>query len=260
MPPSEWSAAVPKGDQAARCHLFHACYSVLLKENTAMHVASGAMLDRWTGLSDEDVVARVLQGETALFEVLMRRHNERLYRAARAIVRDGREAEDVMQQAYVNAYTHLRQFDGRARFSTWLTRIAVHEAIARARRRGRYEPLESDTRAVETMMPPTPAADPEQQAFAREIGALLEWAVDRLADGNREVFMLREVEGMSTLETAQVLDVSEDVVKTRLSRAKAALRRDLLERAGMAAGNAFTFHQTRCDRVVAAVFARLGVQ
>ena len=108
-----------------------------------MHMVSGAVLERWTGLSDEDVVSRVVQGQTALFEVLMRRHNERVYRAARAILRDEREAEDVMQQAYVNAYAHLRQFYGRAAFVTWLTRIAVNEAIARARKLGRYEPLES---------------------------------------------------------------------------------------------------------------------
>src|SRR5262245_61690405 len=87
-------------------------------------------------LSDEEVVTRVVAGETTLFEILMRRHNERLYRAARAILRDDGEAEDVMQQAYVNAYTHLRQFDGRAKFATWLTKIAVYEALARARRRG----------------------------------------------------------------------------------------------------------------------------
>ena len=93
-----------------------------------MHMVSGAVLERWTGLSDEDIVSRVVQGQTALFEVLMRRHNERIYRAARAILRDDREAEDVMQQAYVNAYAHLRQFDGRAAFATWLTRIAVNEA------------------------------------------------------------------------------------------------------------------------------------
>jgi RNA polymerase sigma-70 factor (ECF subfamily) len=96
-----------------------------------MHVVSAPVLEGWTLLSDEQVVSRVLAGQTALFEVLMRRHNERLYRAARAILRDESEAEDVMQQAYVNAYTHLRQFDGRSKVSTWLTRIAVHEALAR---------------------------------------------------------------------------------------------------------------------------------
>src|SRR6478735_9019761 len=107
-----------------------------------MHIVSGAVLERWSGLSDDRIVAQILEGQTALFEVLMRRHNERIYRAARAILRDDREAEDVMQQAYVNAYAHLRQFDGRAAFATWLTRIAVHEALARARRRSRYQQLD----------------------------------------------------------------------------------------------------------------------
>ncbi len=223
-----------------------------------MHVVSGAMLERWTALSDEEVVARVLQGQTPLFEVLMRRHNERVYRAARAILRDDREAEDVMQQAYVNAYAHLRQFDGRAKFSTWLTKIAVYEAIARARKRGRYEPLDEAPGGLERFMPTSPAPDPEHQAFARELSAMLESAVDGLADGYREVFMLREVEGLSTAETAAVLDLGEDVVKTRLSRAKAKLRRDLLDRAGAGVASAFTFGQARCDRVVAAVFARIS--
>ena len=223
-----------------------------------MHVVNAAVAERWTTLSDEEVVARVVQGQTALFEVLMRRHNERLYRAARAILRDDREAEDVMQQAYVNAYVHLRQFDGRAQFSTWLTRIAVNEAIARARRLGRYEPLDTET-TTPGMMAVSSIADPERQAYAREMGTLMESAIDGLPDGNREVFVLREVEGMSTSETAEALGDSEDVVKTRLSRAKAALRRELVARVGMAAPQAFAFHQSRCDRIVAAVFQRLGL-
>jgi RNA polymerase sigma-70 factor (ECF subfamily) len=229
-----------------------------MKEPDPMHVVNATVLDRWTGLSDDEIVARVLQGQTALFEILMRRHNERVYRAARAILRDDREAEDVMQQAYVNAYAHLRQFDGRAQFSTWLTRIAVHEAIARARKRGRYEPLDGGRDGVHAVIPMSPAPDPERQAFARELGALLESAVDGLGDGYREVFMLREVEGMSTAETAAALDISEDLVKTRLSRARAALRRDLLDRAHATAPGAFTFGQARCDRVVAVVFERIG--
>jgi RNA polymerase sigma-70 factor (ECF subfamily) len=223
-----------------------------------MHMVSGPVLERWVGLTDEDIVSRVLQGQTALFEVIMRRHNQRLYRVARAIVRDEKEAEDVMQQAYVNAYAHLRQFDGRAKFLTWLTKIAVNEAQARARKLGRYEALDSDTGNVETFVSASQAPDPEHLAFSRELGALLETAVDALVDGCREVFVLREVEGLSTLEAAQVLGVSEDVVKTRLSRAKAALRRDLLDRAGLGAAQAFPFHQLRCDRVVAAVFERIG--
>jgi RNA polymerase sigma-70 factor (ECF subfamily) len=214
--------------------------------------ASAAPSDR----TDEDVVLQVLDGDTAMFELLMRRHNERIYRAARAITRDDREAEDVMQQAYVNAYSNLRQFQGRAQFATWLTRIAVNEALASVRRRGRYESLDGQSPKVESM-PVTAGPDPERQAFATELGDLLERAIDELPDGAREVFMLREVEELSTAETAASLDVSEDVVKTRLSRARAALRAALLARAGAEAANAFRFYRPRCDRVVAAVLERI---
>jgi len=223
-----------------------------------MHLVNAAVLERWQTLSDEQIVAQVVGGHTALFEVLMRRHNERIYRAARAIVRDEREAEDVMQQAYVNAYAHLRQFDNRAKFSTWLTRIAVNEALARARRLGRYEPYDEMTPVAGDMDMTRQQPDPERQAFARELSTLIESAVDGLPDGAREVFVLREIEGLSTAETAECLGVSEDVIKTRLSRARAALRRDLFERAGLAASNAFRFERPRCDRVVAAVMERIG--
>lgn len=220
-----------------------------------MTVQTGS-IHRPAALTDEEIVPRILAGETSLFEVLMRRHNERVYRAARAILRNEDDAEEVMQQAYVNAYVHLEQFDGRASFATWLTKIAVHEALARARRRGRFEPL--DDRSLETMMPTSSPPDPERQAFGRELGALIEAAVDSLGDGHREVFMLREVQGLSTAETADILDLSEDVVKTRLSRARMALQRDLLDRTGAAAASAFTFGQGRCDRIVASVLARIA--
>lgn len=223
-----------------------------------MHVVNAAVLEQWNQLSDEEVVAQVLHGQTALFEVLMRRHNERIYRAARAIVRDDREAEDVMQQAYVNAYAHLRQFGGHARFSTWLTRIAVNEALARVRRRGRYEPFDDDNPVTETFMPRTFPQSPEKQAYASELRGLLEAAIDHLSDGAREVFMLREVEGLATAEVAQALGVSEDVVKTRLSRARAVLRRDLLDRAGAAVPDVFRFERPRCDRIVSAVLDRIA--
>jgi RNA polymerase sigma-70 factor, ECF subfamily len=120
----------------------------------------------------------VLAGNTALFELLMRRYNERIYRAARSIVRDEQEAEDIMQQAYVNAFTHLRQFNGSAQFSTWLTRIAINEALARVRRRGRYEALDDDLSNVEPFMSTNPVQNPERQAFVGELRGLLEWAID----------------------------------------------------------------------------------
>jgi RNA polymerase sigma-70 factor (ECF subfamily) len=222
-----------------------------------MLVVSGTILDRWTALSDEEVVTRVLDGQTALYEVLMRRHNERVYRAARSIIRDEDEAEDVMQQAYVNAYLHLRQFDRRAKFSTWLTRIAIHEALARARKSGRYTTVDfggEEHPAVDEQ----PSRNPEHRAFAGELRGLLESSIDQLPDGLREVFMLREVDGLSTGETAECLGVSEDVVKTRLSRSRAALRRQLSERAGIFAPETFRFPQPRCDRVVAGVLARIS--
>jgi RNA polymerase sigma-70 factor (ECF subfamily) len=209
---------------------------------------------------DGEVIAQVLAGHTGQFELLMRRHNERVYRAARAIVRDEHEAEDVMQQSYVNAFTHLRQFTGAAQFSTWLTRIAVNEALARVRRRRLYEVFEEghEASSVEPFMSGHPSDDPERQAFAGELRDLLERAIDQLPDGMREVFVLREVEGLSTLDVAECLGVSEDVVKTRLSRGRATLRRRLLDRTGAAAADAFRFQRPRCDRVVAQVFARIA--
>lgn len=223
-----------------------------------MHVVSARVLEQWNALTDEQVVAQVVNGQTALFEVLMRRYNERVYRVARAIVRDEQEAEDVMQQAYLNAYAHLRQFTGKARFSTWLTKIAIHESLARVRRQGRYEQFDDDVSNVESVMMQTPPRDPERQAFTGELRALLEWAIDQLPDGAREVFVLREVEGASTAEVAESLSVSEDVVKTRLSRARAALRRVLLDRTGATAPEVFRFYRPRCDRVVERVLSTIA--
>jgi hypothetical protein len=110
-----------------------------------------------------------------------------------------------MQQAYVNAFTHLRQFNGSAQFSTWLTRIAINEALARVRRRGRYETFDDDLSNVEPFMSTNPVQSPERQAFAGELRGLLEWAIDTLPDGMREVFVLRDVEGLSTAEVAESL-------------------------------------------------------
>jgi RNA polymerase sigma-70 factor, ECF subfamily len=204
-------------------------------------------------ISDEEVVRRVRAGETGLFEVVMRRYNQRLYRVARAILRDDAEAEDVTQQAYVNAYRHLDQFAGRAMFSTWLTKIAVHEALARARRRGRFDEQEAvdDGDTMGTLKSSGP--DPERQAFAGELRALIESAIEALPEHYRAVFMMRDVEGMSTAESAECLDITEETAKTRLHRARMLLRDILYERAGIESAAAFSFEAPRCDRVVAAV-------
>ena len=232
-----------------------------------MQMVNAAVLDGWAVLPDEVIVERVLEGHIALFEVLMRRHNERLYRAARAVVRDEAEAEDVMQQAYVNAYTHLRQFDQRATFATWLTRIAINEAISRAKRWGRYESLDDPNSAADERLfagssgeagSIAGANNPERETFTHEIKVILENAVDALPDGLREVFMLRDVEGLSTAETANSLGVNADVVKTRLSRARAKLRRNLSDHIGTTVAESFAFLRPRCDRLVATVLTRIG--
>jgi len=164
-----------------------------------------------------------------------------------------------MQQAYVNAYTHLSQFAGRARFSTWLTRIAVYEALARVRRHQQLEPIDEASGADEDEMTRLVAKhpDPEQQALAGELRVLLESAIDALPEAYRSAFVLREVQGLSTTETAECLGINEETVKTRLHRARGRLRETLYRSAGLANALVFPFHYPRCDRVVDAVFARL---
>jgi RNA polymerase sigma-70 factor, ECF subfamily len=205
------------------------------------------------GLPDAEVVRRVLAGEPALFEVLMRRYNQRVYRAIRSILRDDRDSEDAMQQAWLSAYSHLGQFEGAAAFSTWLTRIAINEALARARQKSRLTPVEHVPEEEQAMR--STAHDPERRASDRQLGSMVEEAVDDLPDIYRSVFMLREVEGLSTADAAASLGVSDEVVKVRLHRARLALRDALYARAGSAAPEAFTFLGWRCNRMVAQVLA-----
>ena len=206
-------------------------------------------------LNDEQLVERIVAGDAALFEILMRRYNQRVYRAVRAVLRGDDEVEDVMQQAYLNAYQHLGQFAGRAQFSTWLTRIAVNEALARRRRRGNdRESGEPDAmiRLVDESQP-----DPEQQTMTSELRDVLEREVAALPDTFRLVLILRDVEGLSTAEAAATLEISEDNVKTRLHRARTLLRDNLYRRAGVTLDSLFAFGNARCDRVVAAVMTEL---
>lgn len=220
-----------------------------------MELLEHARVEAW---SDERVVEQVLAGETALYEILMRRYNQRLYRVVRAILRNDDETEDVMQDAYVRAYQHLDQFAGRAAFSTWLTRIAVHEALARLRRRNRFLPLDGDGNGDEAQWEAVDMADPEQNTAQSEVSGMLEEAILNLPEMYRTVVMLRDVEELSTAETAASLEISEENVKVRLHRGRALARRALLERVGSSARSAFPFMGMRCDRVVAGVFARLG--
>jgi|KBSMisStaDraftv2_1062788.scaffolds.fasta_scaffold25406_4 RNA polymerase sigma-70 factor (ECF subfamily) len=220
------------------------------------------------GATDAEVVDRVRRGETELFEVLMRRYNQKLYRAARSVFpSDPGEAEDVVQDAWVRAFAHLSQFEGRSSLPTWLVRITLHEAWARARRLRRSEPLgdvdadapDATKRRKEfTMNVASPAPDPETDAAGTEMRGILEAAVAALPEGYRTVFVLRAVEEMSTEETAESLEISTDAVKTRLHRARGLLRKELFARAGASQAALYPFAGARCDRIVAAVLSRVG--
>ena len=208
----------------------------------------------WEQLPDAEVVSRVTAGDTALFEILMRRHNQGMYRIARAILRVDDEVEDVLQQAYLNAYKHLHQFAGDSQFSTWLTRIVVNEALGRRRKR---EPLFTEGEEAMLRLVDNTIRDPEQQAASSELRGVLESEVSSLPDSFRVVFIMRDVEGLSTSETAACLGVSEDLVKTRLHRARTMLRDNLYRRAGVTVDSIYAFGNARCDRVVAAVMQRI---
>lgn len=213
-------------------------------------------------IPDESLVERVLQGELGWFELLMRRHNQRLFRVTRAILGSDTEAEDVTQDAYVRAYSHLSQFEGRARFSTWLTKIAVYEARERARKGRRFTPLEEPDNVTEihhlSVLRSPSGDDPESSAASRELGACLHAAVDALPETLREVFVLREVEGLSTAEVAECLEISLANVKVRLHRARAALQKDIDRRLGAATRSLYGFDGERCDRLVHRVLERIS--
>jgi len=208
-------------------------------------------------LPDGEILARVLAGEPQLFEVLIRRHNQKVFRAARAIVGRDDEAEDVMQDAYVRAYAHLAAFRGDASFATWVTRIAVHEALARVRRERRFAPRELRSLGL-TSTCADRLTNPEEQASGAELRQILDRAIDALPEDLRLTFVLRTVEQMSSAETAEILSIPEQTVNTRLFRARERLRHELLVVIDANLAEAYNFHLTRCDRVVAAVFARLA--
>lgn len=205
-------------------------------------------------LEDAELVRRVVAGDVAVFEILMRRHNPRVYRTIRAILRDETEVEDSMQQTYLLAYTHLSSFAGASSFATWITRIAVNEALGRRRKNARVVSLHDSDPEDPTM---TSRRSPEDEAEHQEAVRILERAIDRLPQGHRLVVMLRDVEQLSTAEAASVLGITEEAVRIRLHRARLALREAWADEVDERAPEAFPFHAPRCDRVVAAVMAAL---
>ena len=212
-------------------------------------------------LTDEEIAARVLSGEKELYEVIMRRHNQRLYRISRAYVEDGNDAEDIVQQAYINAYEHLAGFQGRSRFSTWLTRIAINEAIARSKQKSRLLHLEpeytDDRHRHEGRQVQSPKDDnPEETVMNDELRNVLERTIDGLPVKYRSVFVMREIDDMSVEETSECLGISQTNVKVRLNRAKEMLKRSIGEMYRGAA--VYHFDLVRCDRIVANVLSRVA--
>ncbi|HEV7578724.1 MAG TPA: RNA polymerase sigma factor [Caldimonas sp.] len=213
---------------------------------------------------DATLVARIVGGERTAFQQLMRLHNSALFRAARAIVRDDADAEDVLQEAYLSAYRHLPEFRGEARLSTWLTRIVINQALGRLRSRRRDNVVAllddrapGDAAPVEQAGDDAQGASPEAGAMRAQLRRLLERKIDALPLAFRTAFMLREVEEMTIDEVARCLAIPAATVRTRVFRARALLRASLAEEMDMATADVFSFAGARCDRIVAGVLDRL---
>ena len=216
------------------------------------------------GISDAELVARLQGGDLAAFEPLMRRHNQKLYRAARSILKDDGEAEDAVQDGYLHAYRALDSFRREANLATWLMRIVVNEALRRVRRRrtraevirlGGEGAVDVES-ALESAADPGTSSYPEQSAMRADTRRVLETKIDELPDAFRTVFVLRSIEEMSIPEIAACLDIPEPTVRTRYFRARSLLRESLSRDIDMAIEGAFGFAGERCDRIVRRSLAR----
>ena len=213
---------------------------------------------------DAELVRRALTRDDTAFRTIMERHNRRLYRIARGILRNDSEAEDVVQEAYVKAFTRLGGFRGDSSLATWLSRITMNEALGRLRRERPPADLEAfETRRTEAQIIKFPQTgtsdDPERTMAQREILQLVERATDNLPEIFRIVFMTRAIEGMSTEDTANLLGLQPDTVKTRLHRARRLVRDELDKQIGPVLMDAFPFAGMRCARMTNAVLQRLTI-
>jgi len=214
---------------------------------------------------DAELVQRARDRDEAAIRSIMKSNNRKLYRLARGILRNDSEAEDVVQETYVLAFTHLDSFRGESGLSTWLSRIAINEALGRLRRQRpavewtSLQPGELETNAQIIQFPLSAVSDPEKTMAQREIQQVVEHAIDDLPEAFRIVFMTRVVEGMNVEETADILGLKPETVNTRLHRARAMLRDNVERKIGPVAMEAFPFAGKRCDRLTEAVLQRLAV-
>jgi RNA polymerase sigma-70 factor (ECF subfamily) len=224
-----------------------------------MSVAEDRVCARPEDLPDDELVALVRGGDASAYRFLLQRHNRRVYRAVRAVLGEERDVEDVMQEAYLSAYRALEGFEARSRFATWLIRIAVNCAIDRRRRAAPAVPLDAvPEAALARLGPPTvELVDPERRVGARELEVRLEGAIDALPEAFRAVYVLREIEGLGTFDTAACLGLEEATVRTRFHRARRLLREALGDEIA-AAAEFMPFGGERCARVTGGVLAALA--
>jgi RNA polymerase sigma-70 factor (ECF subfamily) len=213
---------------------------------------------------DADLIGRIAARDEAAFEVLMRRYNGRLFRVARAILRDDQAAEDALQDAYLDAYRHAGEFGGRAPLSTWLTRIVINHSLMRLRKQkrdrivvpfGRWH--DADDSSTEIDVADDKAEPPPNATFRAEIRRILEQRIDELPVAFRTVLIMRDVEDMTVQETAEALGIPAATVRTRLFRARALMRQALEREMDVAAADVFGFAGERCDRIVARTLERV---
>ena len=218
-------------------------------------------------LDDRALVERACKRDGAAVRLIMQRHNRRLYRVARSVLHDDAEAEDVVQETYVRAFTHLDGFRGEAQPSTWLTRIALNEALGRLRRRRTTVGLkdidaindQGEARVI-YLLSARQDSDPEAAVARAQVRRLLERAVDELPNSFRMVFVLRDIEEMSTEEAASHLGLRPETVKTRLHRARRLLRQSLDKTLSSAVSDVFPCAGARCARITEAVLTKLGIE
>jgi RNA polymerase sigma-70 factor (ECF subfamily) len=231
----------------------------------AMHNATAYPTPDPSQASDFELANRAARGDTQAFEIIMRRHNQLLFRTARSILKSDEETEDALQDAYLNAWRAMGSFRDDARLSTWLARIVINEALGRLRRAGaQVIPLDAannsnheSSDSVESSIADDPERQPEVLAVRKEMRLLMESRIDRLPDIYRTVFVLRAVQEMSVAETAIALELPEATIRTRFFRARSFLREGLSRDFDIAVGDAFSFDGMRCDRIVQGVLARL---
>ena len=216
-----------------------------------------------TGAADAELIQRARSRDEKAVRAIMQANNRRLYRIARGILRNDSEAEDVVQETYVRAFTHLESFRGDSTLATWLARIAMNEALGRLRRQRpavEWNSLPPGTLEAQIIQFPHSGAseDPEKSMAQRQIQNVVEHAIDALPDAFRVVFITRVIEGMNVEETAEILQLKPETVKTRLHRARTMLRENVEKKIGPVVMEAFPFAGRRCERLTQAVLKRLG--